>query len=123
MNIRAWNILAFSALLDPSESWISIMYAQLPTFSVAHHAVLRAYVQDGLSLPESAITDINHTYIAIKLWLMLAHKKSARDNSGNVTAISVWNELWPPFESLVNLLETEVQAGNSMVSLATTRPL
>jgi len=116
LSVRPWNILVLSALLDPSGAWVAILFAQLSAFSVAHHAALRGYIQSGTSPPESATTDINHGYIAIKLWLMLAQKKSSRDDMGNITALTVWNELWPPFENLMNVFEVESRAGLSMVS-------
>ncbi|KAK0459777.1 uncharacterized protein EV420DRAFT_1620288 [Desarmillaria tabescens] len=114
MTIRAWNMLVLSALMDPSESWITLMYMQLPTFSSAYQATLREYLQAGTSPPESAITDINHAYVAIKLWLMLAQKRAVKEDGGSISAFMVWNELWPPFESLVNVFEAEVQVGLSM---------
>ncbi len=103
--------------MDPSENWITLMYMQLPTFSSAYQATLRGYLQAGTSPPESAITDINHAYVAIKLWLMLAQKRAVKEDEGSISAFMVWNELWPPFESLVNVFEAEVQVGLSMVSI------
>ncbi|KAK0483676.1 hypothetical protein IW261DRAFT_1464504 [Armillaria novae-zelandiae] len=114
MTIRAWNVLILAALMDPSENWITLMYMQLPTFSSAYQATLRGYLQAGTSPPDSAITDINHAYVAIKLWLMLAQKRAAKEEEGSISAFMVWNELWPPFESLVNVFEAEVQVGLSM---------
>ncbi|KAK0210802.1 hypothetical protein DFS33DRAFT_1251098 [Desarmillaria ectypa] len=114
MTVRAWNVLVLSALMDPSENWITLMYMQLPTFSSAYQATLRGYLQACPSPPESAITDINHAYVAIKLWLMLAQKRAVKEDEGSISAFMVWNELWPPFESLVNVFEAEVQVGLSM---------
>ncbi|PBK96908.1 hypothetical protein ARMGADRAFT_1010439 [Armillaria gallica] len=114
MTIRAWNVLILAALMDPSENWITLMYMQLPTFSSAYQATLRGYLQAGTSPPESAITDINHAYVAIKLWLMLAQKRATKEDEGSISPFMVWNELWPPFESLVNVFEAEVQVGLSM---------
>ncbi|KAK0197058.1 hypothetical protein F5146DRAFT_1099379 [Armillaria mellea] len=114
MTIRAWNMLILAALMDPSENWITLVYMQLPTFSAAYQATLRGYLQAGTSPPDSAITDINHAYVAIKLWLMLAQKRAAKEEEGSISAFAVWNELWPPFESLVNVFEAEVQVGLSM---------
>ncbi|KAG7452502.1 uncharacterized protein BT62DRAFT_879722 [Guyanagaster necrorhizus] len=114
MTIRAWNVLILSALMDPSENWITLIYMQLPTFSSAYQTALRGYLQAGTSPPESAITDINHAYVAIKLWLILAQKRAVKEEEGCVSAFTVWNELWFPFESLVNVFEAEVQVGLSM---------
>jgi hypothetical protein len=74
----------------------------------------------GISPPESSITDINHAFIAIKLWLMLAQIVSRSDNSdrgddgGDQWALFVWNELWPPFENLLNILEGEAHTNSSV---------
>lgn len=102
--------------MGPTTDWITILLPQLPSFSTAHNVALRGYLQSGSGLPEHIMTDINHAYIAIKLWLMLAHKNSMEDADG-FAAVAVWNELWPPFESFVVVLEAEAQAGSSMVSL------
>ncbi|KAJ6630829.1 hypothetical protein B0H10DRAFT_1938967 [Mycena sp. CBHHK59/15] len=45
--------------------------------------------------------------------------KSLTDDAGNVTALTVWNELWPPFEAMINILEADVQMGLSMYSKTT----
>jgi len=70
-----------------------------------------------------AISAINHAYIGIKLWLMLARKKAlhggdstSKGNAGNAEEILVWTELWPTFESLVNIFEAEAQTENISVS-------
>lgn len=68
-------------------------------------------------MPEAAITDINHAYISIKVWLIIAQMKASRDGSGCSTeALIVWNELWPPFESLIQFFEAEFRMGLSPVS-------
>jgi hypothetical protein len=93
------------------------MFDLLSAFSLIHHTVLRAYTQTAVNAADSATTDINHAYIAIKLWLLLAQRKSVTDNGGNATALMVWNELWPPFEAMIGILEADVQLGLSMVGV------
>lgn len=93
------------------------MFDLLSAFSTIHHAVLRAYTQSAINPIESATTDINHAYIAIKLWLLLAQRTSSAGNGGNATALMVWNELWPPFEAMISVLETDFQLGMSMVGI------
>ncbi|KAF5365590.1 hypothetical protein D9758_003325 [Tetrapyrgos nigripes] len=110
-NLRAWNVLVLAVLLDPSETWISSMFYQLDAFSVVYHAALRGHTNSAHGMPDSAITDINHAYIAIKLWMMLAQKKASKEGTGNVDALTTWNELWPPFERLVNLFEQGLHEG------------
>jgi hypothetical protein len=74
----------------------------------------------GNNIPESATTDVNHAFIAIKLWMMLARKVGPNHPSEMITdvrnpEIAVWNEIWPIFESLMNVLEMEAQAGSFSV--------
>ncbi|KIY72162.1 hypothetical protein CYLTODRAFT_367962 [Cylindrobasidium torrendii FP15055 ss-10] len=111
--VRAWNMLLLAALTDPEERWVNLLYLQLPTFSMLHQHALRANFHGG-GAPDSAIADINYAYASIKLWLLIAQKRSAREGDHPTTALMVWNELWPPFEGVVNMFETEVQAGLSV---------
>ncbi|KAJ6596919.1 hypothetical protein DFH09DRAFT_972654 [Mycena vulgaris] len=121
LGVRSWNILILAVLLDNSADQIIPMFNLLSAFSVTHHAVLRAYTQSAIGpSSESATTDINHAYIAIKLWLLLAQRKSATDNGGNATALMVWNELWPPFEAMIGVLEADFQMGMSMTTASLT---
>jgi hypothetical protein len=80
-----------------------------------------------LHATEPTTTDINHAYIAIKLWILLARRSSLAESQidtvtpgplriGNVAEIAVWNELWPVFEGLVDRFETDPQTGNLSVS-------
>ncbi|KAL0581716.1 hypothetical protein V5O48_000298 [Marasmius crinis-equi] len=114
MSVRGWSVLVLAALMEGSDVWLDLMLSQLGPLSVAHHAALRSYSQPAGAMTESAIADINHAYIAIKLWLILAQKKSAEVGTGNDIALKVWDTLWPPFETLVNVFEMEVQAGLPM---------
>ncbi|KAJ4487923.1 hypothetical protein J3R30DRAFT_3280032 [Lentinula aciculospora] len=112
--IRAWNILLLAVLQDPSRGFIDIIFDHLPTFSLVHHAALRPYItRPGVQIPDSAITDINHAYIAIKAWLIVAQIKASKDGSGSTEALIVWNELYSVFESLVQFFEAEFRAGLS----------
>jgi hypothetical protein len=114
MTVRAWNILALAALMEPSANWSAMLFAQLHNCSYAHRTALRLHGPSGAISVETSTADINHAYITIKLWVMLAQKVSA-DN--NLAPFAVWNELWPPFESLLSALETEARAGLSLVSI------
>ncbi|KAJ7452375.1 hypothetical protein B0H11DRAFT_2327847, partial [Mycena galericulata] len=117
---RSWNILVLAVLLDNSSNQIIPMFDLLSAFSTIHHAVLRSYTQSAINPAESATTDINHAYIAIKLWLLLAQRKASAGNGGNATALMVWNELWPPFEAMIGVLETDFQLGMSMTTASLT---
>ncbi|KAF8212195.1 hypothetical protein K438DRAFT_1231208 [Mycena galopus ATCC 62051] len=119
--VRSWNVILLAALLDNSSNQqITPLFDLLSAFSMTHHTVLRAYTQGAIGTLESATSDINHAYIAIKLWLLLAQRKSQTDNGGNATALMVWNELWPPFEAMIGILETDFQLGMSMTTASLT---
>ncbi|KAJ7109404.1 hypothetical protein C8R44DRAFT_286771 [Mycena epipterygia] len=117
LSVRSWNLLVLAVLLDNSGNQILPMFDLLSAFSTTHHGVLGAYTQSAVS---PATTDINQAYIAIKLWLLLAQKKSSADDLGNATALMVWNELWPPFEAMISILETDFQLGMSMTTASLT---
>jgi hypothetical protein len=95
-----------------------VLFARLSSFSYAYYAVLRPYTQSAISSStvESSTTDINHAFIGMKLWIMLAQKASTINNVGDLNPFSVWNELWPPFEGLIDVFELEARAGQSSVS-------
>ncbi len=89
-------------------------------FSRISHRVKDACSIDWHSLRPFSI-EVNHAFISIKLWLLLAQKctnaigtsdpfaepaeRSAEDRSVSM----VWNELWPPFERLVSLFEIDLE--------------
>lgn len=115
--------MILAALQEPSDKWVATLFDNLSAFSFIHYAALRTYLSSGISRPESAITDINQAFIAVKLWLMLAQRVSTTlSNAGGDVSIEapliVWNELWPPFESLMSILEIDAQA----TSLVRTKP-
>ncbi|KAG6866934.1 hypothetical protein C0991_003850 [Blastosporella zonata] len=111
LKIRAWSVLAIAALQEQKENWYTGLFAQLPSFSYAYHGSIRAYSQGGNN-SESALVDLNHAYIAVKLWILLAYRVSG---SGDVVkdsqTFNVWNELWPPFESLIERFELDSGGG------------
>jgi hypothetical protein len=119
-----------AALSETTDSWGVILFRYFHNFCFAYSSSIRSYVQSGTIL-ESAAADINHAYAAIKLWLLLAQKNGHQVNYGlphaeltgrgpniNLATLWIWNELWPHFESLVNILEVDAQAGNVSVSLS-----
>lgn len=90
------------------------IFKQLKTFSATYFKILWPYIKPAVSVSDSATTDINQAYLAIKLWLMIA-RQTGDTRRGEQTYDMVWNELWPPFEGIINVLETEVQNGVSPV--------
>ncbi|TFK42558.1 hypothetical protein BDQ12DRAFT_676416 [Crucibulum laeve] len=112
LSVRSWNILVLAALKEHTQEWATMLTPHLPVLSNAYFNALRTYIQGGFSPSETTMTDINHAYIAIKLWLMLVQKAST-NSDGELAAFSVWNELWPPFECLVNIVESVTQPGLS----------
>ncbi|GLB34930.1 putative response to drug [Lyophyllum shimeji] len=118
LKVRNWNILVAAALMEPKESWYIGLFAQLHAFSYAHHAAMRGYAQ-GNSAAESSMVDINHAYIAIKLWMLLAYKVSGSSSIvSDSQTFGVWNLLWPPFEGLITQFEVDSR-GSQYLTLGT----
>ncbi|KAJ7632645.1 hypothetical protein FB45DRAFT_913016 [Roridomyces roridus] len=112
LNVRGWSIIVLAALMDGASNPINSLLELLPAFSTTHHAVLRAYTQSPLNTLESATADLNHAYIAIKLWLLL----SSAGDADNSVSLMVWNELWPSLGAMIEVLEAEYQSGTSMTT-------
>ncbi|KAJ7582678.1 hypothetical protein C8J56DRAFT_1167735 [Mycena floridula] len=112
LTLRAWNMLALAALLEASDSYVSIVFNQFTVFANVHGGLLRGYVQSGGTMLDT--TEVNYGYISMKLWLLLAQRKCERDQTGNATFVMVWHELWTPFESLVIMLEAQFLNGQNL---------
>ncbi|KAL0946866.1 hypothetical protein HGRIS_013032 [Hohenbuehelia grisea] len=116
LGVRGWNIMAFAALSDQSGVWAKTVLDQVQTFSIVHHAALRSVVLSNGPL-DAARTDINYAYIAIKLWILLTKMVSKKEDVDWTTWLRVWNQLWFPFQSLLNLLEDEVTAESTLATV------
>jgi hypothetical protein len=68
---------------------------------------------------ESAVVDVEHAFIALKLWLLLAQMPLANLTRESYSVKAIWNELWPPFEALVNLFQAD-NVPEDLLPLATT---
>lgn len=114
--------MAIAALSNESDIWVGILYAQFAAFSNAYFASLRPYIMATAGPSESAMADVNHAYAAIKLWLMIALRFRTSDtrHGDDMATRVVWNELWPPFESLVRVFEADALTGHTPVSPAKT---
>lgn len=110
-------MLAVAALLEPEEDGVTILLAQLTSFSYAYHAGMRAYALLESTVPEPSTGDIDHAFIAIKLWILMAQRLSTTQRTGDPLISVVWNELWPPFEGLVRAFEGEARTERHMVRL------
>ncbi|KIL00116.1 hypothetical protein PAXRUDRAFT_821994 [Paxillus rubicundulus Ve08.2h10] len=121
LTLRAWNILLLAALSDSSSKHDTLLLAQFDGFMTPYSMTLGAYVQARTPPPESAAADIEHAYIALKGWLLLIHRLSpsrqAVDPRGELTK-RIWNELWPSFESLVDLFQV-TGPGDEFLPLST----
>lgn len=95
-----------------------MVYDHFHNFSSTYSATLRTYVSSGISSALTATTDINQAHIALRLWLMLVHSMSTNNHNGETAVIGIWNELWPPFEGFLNVLENEVRVGLNPVSFS-----
>ncbi|KAG1715706.1 hypothetical protein ID866_1469 [Astraeus odoratus] len=109
--IRSWIVLLLAALSDRSSAkHATLLLSQFEKFLHPYTKILGAYVLGQIPLPEMAAADIEYAYLAMKSWLLLLHKLSPdremADPRGELTQ-KLWNELWPPFESLAKLLWEE----------------
>jgi hypothetical protein len=116
ITLRTWNVLLLSALQQEprDEAWLSTLFAQFNAFVALYRSVLRNV---GDSATDSFVIDINHAYLAVKLWLICAFHRGQHQDQGDTPTLIVWNQLWAPFEGLVNGYEKEVRIGVSSVSV------
>ncbi|KAF8628329.1 hypothetical protein AX15_003874 [Amanita polypyramis BW_CC] len=98
--IRAWNVMALAALRYSDGKCAATLIPFLDVFSIIQFNALRTYVHSESTSWDPATANINHAYIAIKLWMLLARRAVADAGGEFVTFAHVWNELWPPFETL-----------------------
>ncbi|TFK29961.1 hypothetical protein FA15DRAFT_684259 [Coprinopsis marcescibilis] len=110
--VRSWIVLSIAALKETNRKWPAILFQHLPSFIHTYTSTMRPYAQCNLNA-ESATTDLNHAYIAIKIWLMVAKETSAELGLGDGPIIRVWNALWPVFENVLTALESDARAGLS----------
>ena len=76
---------------------------------------------DSPDAQDRAHADISTAYTSIKLWLLLARKAASGHPSEDATgalldgeglaAKMVWNELWPPFETVIAAFEGDARSG------------
>lgn len=93
------------------KDYVYLLFGFFSAFSATYSTVLRSYTYSGISSPVAATTDINQAHISMKLWLMLANSICKFDQSGESVVSGVWNELWPPYEGFLKVLETEAPLG------------
>ncbi|KAG2078289.1 hypothetical protein BDR04DRAFT_1131999 [Suillus decipiens] len=117
--VRAWNILLLGVLSDPGDTHIQVLLSQLNVFTPAYYKCLGTYVLEGTTPSESAMADVEHAFIALKLWLLLAQMPLTNLTAESPSSKAIWNELWPPFEALVHLFEVD-SVSEDLLPLATT---
>lgn len=116
LGIRWWNLLLLQALTGNSDDVEDLLFDHFMKFALAYGAVLRPAAR----IPDPAASDINHAYISIKQWLLLAQRPRRRSRatpgddveSAHTRTLLVWNELWPAFE---RLSRAEDPSGRSLV--------
>jgi hypothetical protein len=94
-------------LSDSADTHIQVLLPQLNVFTPAYYRCLGTYVLEGTMPSESAVVDVEHAFIALKLWLLLAQMPLANLTRESYSVKAIWNELWPPFEALVNLFQAD----------------
>ena len=137
-----------AALADPSTAPSNNLFANLKTFGQTYaNSLLTLSVRHVPS--ENSALDLNQAFTAIKLWLMACRRKrsttaaidaqddiilnrsgavSLEENEETSKERTAWNELWPPFESLLAAAsagdgseEITVRRTNAKVYLSFTR--
>lgn len=108
-SIRVWNLISLAGLRSADPNVATRLLALLPNFVMVYVSLLRLPLSDVSN--ESAAPNVNHAFASVKLWMLIARKScmetSVHDTTGNDTLDSdgaerrVWNELWPPFERLI----------------------
>ena len=132
MTVRGWNILVLAALSRSSGASAALLFEHFSTFSLAYNLSLNQYqsvhMLDNADAQDRAHADISYAYASIKLWLLLA-RKASQEHSGvdatgalqdaeGIAAKMVWNELWPPFETVITAFEVDARGGNVSVRAA-----
>ncbi|KAG2054622.1 hypothetical protein BDR06DRAFT_982221 [Suillus hirtellus] len=107
--VRAWNILLLGVLSESADTHIRVLLPQLNAFTPAYYKCLGTYVLEGTTPSESAVADVEHAFIALKLWLLLAQMPLANPTRESPSVKVIWNELWPPFEALNPVLTVSHQ--------------
>ncbi|KZT67735.1 hypothetical protein DAEQUDRAFT_712938 [Daedalea quercina L-15889] len=132
--LRAWNILVLAALQSRHSRSASLVLDLFTPFASAYCNSLIGYQRIGgpyqTAQYDPVHTDVSIAYASIKLWLLLAqHVAAQKQRSASAfgegtqqggSGVSetilmskmIWNELWPPFERVVAVLEAETHAGN-----------
>lgn len=134
--MRAYNILVLAALQSRHNRASALVLDLFTTFVSTYCYSLSGFQRVGpyQALQNSPLhTDVSGAYASIKLWLLLVgHAATQRRRSTEafgeskrpgltagteelLTSKLVWNELWPPFERVVAVLEAETHAGNATV--------
>ena len=88
-----------------------MLFSNFGPFTNIYGAMMRSYVQSGITSLGAATTDVNQTHITMKLWLMLANSMSTVVPGGESLVASMWNELWAAYEGFLDVLEMEAQVG------------
>lgn len=89
-------------------------------------AHFRTYTRVYYATFNRADVDISRAYVAVKLWLLLARQSALSDEGDfnttgkyidreTTTALTIWNELWPPLEAVASTLEQDAIAANMTV--------
>ncbi|KAI0797914.1 hypothetical protein C8Q75DRAFT_845203 [Abortiporus biennis] len=128
--VRAWNIIMLAALSSPSNKAAKILFNHFHAFSLSYSKSLSSYQLSECESQDLVHADISRAYASIKLWLLLSRKAAMHNPFDDVqqtssysdessTSRRVWNELWPPFETVVISLEMDAQVGN-LSALAST---
>lgn len=131
LSVRAWNILILKAIQLRSKTTSQRLIVHLSDFSPIYYGSLQRPTMATGALSEITVTDINQAYVSIKLWLLLARSCVVESGAGPESvvtvasddnsyderaALSIWNELWPPFERLLHVYDVDTISAEVSVS-------
>ncbi|THH33844.1 hypothetical protein EUX98_g253 [Antrodiella citrinella] len=123
MPVRAWNLVLLAALSSNSTAAAAILFDHFQGFAFVYYRSLAVYQNFNYDGSQEVVhAEISRAYASIKLWLLLCRKATAiqevsvlqtsvnaPDKEGALTR-RIWNELWPPFESVLVAIESDPQA-------------
>jgi len=132
MPVRAWILVLLAALSSNSTAAAAILFDHFQSFAFVYYRVLAVYQNFNYDGSQEVVhAEISRAYASIKLWLLLCRKATAiqeisvlqtsvnaLDKEGALTR-RIWNELWPPFESVLVAIESDPQAESHLALIST----
>lgn len=105
-SLRMWNFLLLAVL---STDWSECAFSLWRMRTRFSQLLQRALVPQQVVLSDSASTELNQAFIALRLWLLLIQQICSKSALSTVFHVadrdqcerSLWNEFWPSFERVL----------------------